>query len=428
MAEERVTEQVGDLAAVVSGWRERAIPLVSARPGVGVEDLRPLVGLIADAKVVGLGESSHGAGELFTMKHRLIEFLVTELGFTACAFEASHAGCLPIDDYVRQGLGEPATVLTGQGYTAWDTEEVLALLAWLRDHNADVEEERRVAFWGLDSGYNAIGRQIVSRYLDRTAQDLQQTVEPAFSKLDQLEPKWPFQLNNPDAEATLLEAHQVLKDLDRKLGADRRRSADADESIEIRRLIRMMRQWTGPDRHDRSRLMGENLLDLIDHGPADSKVVVWAHNGHIGRKTNAPAPNLGDVLTERYGSAYVPLALEFGSGTCHMRSVGPDLASADLVQMVAEPPVGSLPWCLTATGHKALALNLRDRRADPTLEEWLRRPQTEHEIGWTYADWSTFDRQTVLAQKYDGIIFVDTATPSHPTSNALRAIASRERY
>jgi hypothetical protein len=43
MAEERVTEQVGDLAAVVSGWRERAIPLVSARPGVGVEDLRPLV-------------------------------------------------------------------------------------------------------------------------------------------------------------------------------------------------------------------------------------------------------------------------------------------------------------------------------------------------------------------------------------------------
>ena len=123
---EGMTEPVGDLASVVSGWRECAIPLVSARPGVGVEDLRPLVGLIADAKVVGLGESSHGAGELFTMKHRLIEFLVTELGFTACAFEDSHAGCLPIDDYVRRDVGEPATALTSQGYIAWDTEEVLA--------------------------------------------------------------------------------------------------------------------------------------------------------------------------------------------------------------------------------------------------------------------------------------------------------------
>jgi hypothetical protein len=73
-------------------------------------------------------------------------------------------------------------------------------------------------------------------------------------------------------------------------------------------------------------------------------------------------------------------------------------------------------------------MNLRDRRADPTLEEWLRRPQTEHEIDWTYADWSTFERQALLAEKYDGIIFVDTATPSHPTTSALRAIASRERY
>ena len=139
-AEERMTQPVLDLAAVVSGWRECGITLVSARPGVGVEDLRPLVGLIADAKVVGLGESSHGAGELFTMKHRLIEFLVTELGFTACAFEASHAGCLLIDDYVRRDVGEPAAALTGQGYIAWDTEEVLALLAWLHDHNAGVAE------------------------------------------------------------------------------------------------------------------------------------------------------------------------------------------------------------------------------------------------------------------------------------------------
>ena len=424
-----MTEPVADLAAVVSGWRDCAIPLVSASPGVGVDDLQPLVGLLADAKVVGLGESSHGVGELFTMKHRLIEFLVTEMDFTACAFEASHAGCLPIDDYVRRDVGEPATALTSQGYIAWDTEEVLALLSWLHDHNAGVEGERRGAFWGLDSGYNAIGRHRVSRYLDRTAPDLRPTVEPAFRKLDQLEPKWPFQLNNPNTEAALLEAHEVLEDLDRRLVADRQRSADADESIQIRWLIRMMRQWTGPDRHDRSRLMGENLLDLIDHGPADSKVVVWAHNGHIGRGTNAPAPNLGDVLTERYGSAYVSLALEFGNGSCHMRSVGSDLASADLVEVVAEPPpVGSLPWCLTATGHKALAVNLRDRRANPALEVWLQRPQTEHDIGWTYADWSTFDRQTLLAEKYDGIIFVASATPSHPTSNALRATAGRERY
>ena len=62
------------------------------------------------------------------------------------------------------------------------------------------------------------------------------------------------------------------------------------------------------------------------------------------------------------------------------------------------------------------------------MTEWMSRPQTEHEIGWTYANWSTFERQTLLAEKYDGVIYVDTVSPSHPTPNARQAIARHQRY
>ena len=75
-------------------------------------------------------------------------------------------------------------------------------------------------------------------------------------------------------------------------------------------------RWTGPQRHDRSRHMGETLLNLIHQSPAECRAVVWAHNGHIGRSANPDTSNLGDLLTDRFGSGYVPLALEFGTGPC----------------------------------------------------------------------------------------------------------------
>jgi erythromycin esterase len=137
---------------------------------------------------------------LFRLKHRLIEFLVSQLGFTAVAFEASHAGCLAIDTYLRHGTGDPAAALTGQGYLAWDCEEVQALMATLHRYNSTTEPARHVTFWGLDSGYNAAGREIISRQLDRIKPALRLRTLDTFSTLDDLESQWPFRLNEPEFE------------------------------------------------------------------------------------------------------------------------------------------------------------------------------------------------------------------------------------
>ncbi|MET0415764.1 MAG: erythromycin esterase family protein [Actinoplanes sp.] len=53
--------------------------------------------------------------------------------------------------------------------------------------------------------------------------------------------------------------------------------------------MRMMRHWTGPHRNDRSRHMGEDLLDLMDQDPDVRKVVVWAHNRHTKHSPSACA-------------------------------------------------------------------------------------------------------------------------------------------
>jgi erythromycin esterase len=69
--------------------------------GGGFADLQCLRRIIGDARIVSLGEATHGTREFFQLKHRLLEFLVTELDFAIFGIEANYPECLRINDYVR---------------------------------------------------------------------------------------------------------------------------------------------------------------------------------------------------------------------------------------------------------------------------------------------------------------------------------------
>ena len=100
--------------------RANAMPLASVEAGHGFADLEPLRHIIGDARIVSLGEATHGTREFFQLKHRLLEFCVSELGFTIFGIEASYPECLRINDYVlarhrqsRRGAGRPALLDLG---------------------------------------------------------------------------------------------------------------------------------------------------------------------------------------------------------------------------------------------------------------------------------------------------------------------------
>jgi erythromycin esterase len=418
-----------DSAGAVEALSRLAAPLRGVVPDSSFDDLRPLTAIIGDAVVVGLGEAAHGAGELFTLKHRLIEYLVVELGFTAVAFEASYSGCRPIDDYVRHGIGGAADALTGQGYTAWDTEEVSALVEWLRNYNSSVPNDRKVAFYGLDSGYNAVSRRSVLETVASIAPDNLAAAREAFTALESLEPKWPFRFRDTD-DVTFRHAYETLQQLETAL-VDPAISAahSADDNDLLRRSLRIMAQWAGPDRGDRGRHMGENLFDIMAGERSEAKFIVWLHNGHVGRGTADPAmKSFGDVLSDRLEDAYRPIALEFGDGGVHTRRRDPDGHSGAPVALgVPSPPKGSLPWLLSSTSLRSLMVDLRRLDHDPQFGQWLSASQTEHAVGWTYDPSSLYHEGDIGAQ-YDAVAFVDHVTPTHPTPNALQAFARRERY
>ena len=96
--------------AVITWLRQNTMPIQHIEAGHGFDDLQPLKALLKDVKVVGLGEATHGTREFFQFKHRLLEFLVTEMGFTALVIEGSYTGFQPINDYILHGAGDPCHI------------------------------------------------------------------------------------------------------------------------------------------------------------------------------------------------------------------------------------------------------------------------------------------------------------------------------
>ena len=381
--------------------------------------------------MVGLGETTHGTREFFQIKHRLLEFLVTEMAFNAFVLEASYAACQPINEYVLHGRGDLATVLTGQGYIPWDTEEFSAMLDWLRAYNQGVPDEKKVSFHGADLWRNEIGRKAVLAYLCNVAPGEVAAADSLFEILAREEAKWPRRIDE-EAKQTLREALPQLLGLIEHLTANKDEFARSSSSAEFDHALhsaQVMQQWVVANtaevpQQSRSPFMAENLMWLVERGRPDARYVVWAHNGHISLGQDV---TLGHHLREKYGRGYFAFGFEFNEGSFQTRDQISATVLGDLKAITLPPaPAESFPWQLTRTHIGNLILDLRAPVGDPAVERWLQTPQIVHNAHWVCPDGFQFNVEKSIAQEYDGIVFVERTTPTRPTANALKTAAARE--
>ena len=151
----------------VAWVKAHAIPLQTVEAGHGSEDLQPLKELVGDARIVALGECTHGTREIFQMKHRLTEFLASEMGFTLFSIEASTPEAYRVDDFVSRGEGDPAELIRGMYFWTWSTAEVLDMVRWMRAFNE--QGSQHIAFTGFDMQTPDVAEEIVASYLAQHA-------------------------------------------------------------------------------------------------------------------------------------------------------------------------------------------------------------------------------------------------------------------
>ncbi|HIP70907.1 MAG TPA: erythromycin esterase family protein, partial [Anaerolineae bacterium] len=152
---------------IVTWLQGKAVPFDTAEPDENYDDLMPLNNIIGDAQIVALGEATHGTHEFSAMKHRIFQFLVKEKGFNAIALEVPWAEAELINRYVRTGEGNPEELLAGLHFWITNTEELLAMIEWMRSHNQNPGDAPQVSFYGLDMQFPAMPMGIVIDYFEQ---------------------------------------------------------------------------------------------------------------------------------------------------------------------------------------------------------------------------------------------------------------------
>ena len=159
--------------------RNTAMPFATPDAGHGFDDLEQIRDFIGDARIVGLGEATHGTSEFFRMKHRLLEFLATEMGFTVFAIRAILPGAYRINKYVLTGQGDPQSLLKGLGHWVWNTREVLSMIEWMRQFN--LSGKGQIQFTGFDMSTPDAAMDEVRQFVTRADPAYLPTLDAAWA-------------------------------------------------------------------------------------------------------------------------------------------------------------------------------------------------------------------------------------------------------
>lgn len=413
----------------VARWiADNAFPLKSVEAGHGFEDLQPLKEILRDVRIIGLGEATHGSREFFQFKHRMLEFLVEEMGYTVFGIEASYPACYKINDYVLYGKGDRDKALAGQGFWTWNTEEVAAMIDWMREYNTDAPEEKKVQFLGYDIQNIDLGMELIINYLKKIAPGYVEKAEaammPFIDRYSQM--KWQ---QKPEEEKAEIRAHllAMIGFLSFNQTRFSRLSSPAEFDFVLqhaRVLLQLYNSYSIPWKEmqadenrykNRDYYMAENIEYLFNRWKPGAKMVVWAHNGHIFR--GSPFA-MGTYLDQVFGDAYYALGFVFSEGGFQAINGDRESSRKGLVDFTLKPaPEGYLSWYFKKAGIGDCVIDFRSVSGDGVVGEWLKAAIPMRSLGSMYSEkWElkNFSRPTVLADYYDGMVFIDTTTRARP--------------
>lgn len=405
----------------VAAWiRKQAIPITTAEPGSGTADLRKLRGAIGKARLVALGEATHGTREFFQLKHRLVEYLVSELGFTVFAIEANLPECRAINAYVVDGQGDARTALAGIYFWTWNTEEVLAMIEWMRAWNADPRHPRKVRFVGFDMQTTTVAYATVAAFVRaRTPADADALLAPLA----------PYGARGRPPEGAALEAiGNGLSALSARFAGDAAawRSADPAGYVLARQDLRVLEQAHAMHRAEgtgsngmggydaRDRAMADNVDWLLAQEPKGTRMVLWAHNGHVARKRGSGMITMGSHLAQRHGRDYHVLGFGFGEGAFQAMDWTGGRNQGLRDHTVGPAPAWDVSTPFTAAGP-IVAVDLRAARGP--VKAWLAAPHATRELGAVYSGEDNLTSPLALAEQYDTVIFVAKTTAARKLAN-----------
>jgi protein-L-isoaspartate(D-aspartate) O-methyltransferase len=383
----------------------------------------------ADARVVLLGEASHGTSEFYRARAAITRRLIEAYGFRIVAVEADWPDAAAIDRYVRHKPALAGAAAPFQRFPTWmwRNAEVDAFVDWLRAHNDAQPASKRAGFYGLDlySLNNSISAVI--DYLDRVDPDAARIARTRYGCLTPWA-KEPAAYGHMALSEGYARCERPVTDMLRELLGKRLEYSrhDGEQFLDATQNARLVRNaeayyramyygsaesWNLRDTH-----MFETLQHLLDAGGSDARAVVWAHNSHIGdaRHTEMGSVrgelNIGQLCREHYGPCGEGGAALIGFGT-HAGTVAAasDWDAPMQVMDINPSRPDSVERLFHDAGNARCLLDLREG-VHPQPRMALQEPRLERFIGVIYRPdterWSHYSASS-LPMQFDAWTWFD---------------------
>ena len=408
------------------------------------KDLDVLMEQIGDAKIVLLGEASHGTAEYYTWRTAISKRLIQEKGFDFIAVEGEWADSYRVNNFIkgpRQDSGAVVQLL--KQYNRWPTwmwgnYEVASLVTWLNNYNQS-QTNNKIGFFGLDVYCLWESMAELMPYIKGTDASIQQAANKVHNCFQ------PYSADAYQYAVAVRDASASCKGETNRLWQSIKKATGDEVAKEERAFVMQQNalvalngenyyrtmvsddaaSWNIRDQH-----MSLTLKRLMELHGKNSKAIVWEHNTHVGDAkytdmSRAGQTNVGELIRKEYGEKNVYIV---GFGSYEGTVIAADNWGSDIkVMNVPRAIEGSWEHLLHQLGTPDKIILSKDIAANRELNKWI----GHRAIGVVYnPQREQFGNYvpSVIPRRYDAFLFIDKTTALHPLQTPVNAKEPPDTY
>lgn len=403
--------------------------------------LAPLADRLGQARVIGIGEATHGSHQDQAFKAELIRALVKSGKVTVLLLEANRDAGEQFDRYVREGVGDPVDVVrAGSFFRIWKNDEFAGLLIWLRNWNKSAANPVRIIGIdcqdpGRDSG---VALDLITAHDPAAAAQLRGGLGSLAPGVRFVE--WLRKVDRSEFDTAMVTSAALAAWFDTAPDAARADPgfARARSAATTARQAFVTFEFDRDDA-DKSRMdaayfarrdifMAENAVTMLT---SDERAALWAHDSHVMGDLptffrDVGFVSLGAAIRDRLGGEYVAVGFTWSTGAFHSNTAADEAALAKPTT-IPELEVFSLPnnrkgelgSIFDRTGARAMWIDLATLPADPVMQRWSQRPYWRGWAGarvlpsiWQIASPETGDVPVEVATGHEVIVWFQTISPT----------------
>jgi erythromycin esterase len=384
------------------------------------QDLDALLKEMSNARIVLLGEASHGTAEYYNWRAAISKRLITEKGFNLIAVEGDHIDLYRLNKFIKKENKDTALLAVLSAFNRWPqwlwaNQEFASFVRWIKNYNQTIPAAREVRLYGLDVfNFVAALNELNTGFNDTTALRQLRLAQDCFKPYGNDALNYSTAISR-SSTGCREEVYKLWQSVQQIIGVKIRSEKDllllqhAAVVFDGEQYFRTRNKdhaisWNGRVRH-----MQETIRRLLNFYGHDSKIIVWAHNTHIGDAHYTDMPtrqrtNIGELLRKEYGEKNVFIT-GFGSYTGEI-----------IGGLTWEAPPGKIKIRVAKESsweyllHKDGAFNKmvlsKDIAGNTALNKWVE----QRSIGVVYSE--TYI-PSIIPQRYDAFVYFDSTHALH---------------